>query len=36
MIKIIKNENKIRKLLGNDYYLKTSITFPIQKGLKYV
>lgn len=31
MIKIIKNENKIRKLLGNDYYLKTSIIFPIQK-----
>lgn len=26
-----KNENKIRKLLGNDYYLKTSIIFPMQK-----
>ena len=31
MVEIIKNENKIRKLLGNDYCLKTSIIFPIQK-----
>ena len=31
MAEIIKNENKIRKLLGNDYSLKTSITFTIQK-----
>lgn len=31
MIEIIKNENKIRKLLGNDYCLETSVVFPIQK-----
>ena len=31
MIEIIKNENKIRKLLGNDYCLETSAVFPIQK-----
>ena len=31
MVEIIKNENKIRKLLGNDYCLKTSIIFPMQK-----
>lgn len=31
MVEIIKNENKIRKLLGNDYYLKISIIFPMQK-----
>lgn len=31
MTEIIKNENKIRTLLGNDYCLKTSIIFPIQK-----
>ena len=34
MEEIIKNENKIRKLLGNDYCLKTSIIFPIQKKIR--
>ena len=31
MVEIIKNENKIRKLLGNDYCLETSAVLPIQK-----
>lgn len=31
MVEIIKNENKIRKLLGNDYCLETRAVFPIQK-----
>lgn len=34
MTEIIKNENKIRTLLGNDYCLKTSIIFPIQKKIR--
>lgn len=34
MVEIIKNENKIRKLLGNDYCLETKAVFPIQKKIR--